>query len=134
MNVSDLAHLSYKELQALALRYRVPGNIKVSCHRYRHDRTRVPYPSVRMPLVADLCHRDLFRLPIPSKIAPRSIERSRPMRPPSSRGWRVKIDNDRSAIPLDPDRRLGVDARFIELLTKIRLFRSPRLLSQRQNR
>lgn len=30
MNVAgDIAQLSYKELQALALRYRVPGNIKV---------------------------------------------------------------------------------------------------------
>lgn len=37
MNVgSDIAQLSYKELQALALRYRVPGNIKVSCHRPCH--------------------------------------------------------------------------------------------------
>lgn len=36
MNVGhDLAQLSYKELQALAVRYRVPGNIKVSCHRSR---------------------------------------------------------------------------------------------------
>lgn len=33
MNVpDDIAKLSYKELQALALRYHVPGNIKVSCH------------------------------------------------------------------------------------------------------
>ena len=30
MNSNDISNLSYKELQALALRYRVPGNIKVT--------------------------------------------------------------------------------------------------------
>lgn len=40
MNVGgDIAQLSYKEMQALALKYRVPGNIKVSCH-HRHGRRR----------------------------------------------------------------------------------------------
>lgn len=32
MSGIDIANLSYKELQALALRYRVPGNIKVHAH------------------------------------------------------------------------------------------------------
>lgn len=86
MNVgSDIAQLSYKELQALALRYRVPGNIKVSCHRpcrrcrcrcRRRDEdvpTIVSFP--RPLLISFVAHfypeRDLFELP--SKIAPRSI-------------------------------------------------------------
>lgn len=41
----DIAQLSYKELQALALRYRVPGNVKVSCHR-RRDTAVVDRPSL----------------------------------------------------------------------------------------
>jgi len=50
MNVgNDIAQLSYKELQALALRYRVPGNIKVSCHHCRRRdedvSTTVSFPS-----------------------------------------------------------------------------------------
>lgn len=45
MNVGgDITQLSYKELQALALRYHIPGNVKVSC--YRHHTMMTPfYPS-----------------------------------------------------------------------------------------
>lgn len=99
MNVgNDIAQLSYKELQALALRYRVPGNIKVSCHRpcrrcRRRDEDVPTVVSFPRPLLISLVahfypERDLFELP--SKIAPRSIGGYNPRgynpAHPSSRG------------------------------------------------
>lgn len=47
MNVGgDITQLSYKELQALALRYHIPGNVKVSCYRHR-TMTPVPFLPLR---------------------------------------------------------------------------------------
>lgn len=42
----DIGQLSYKELQALALRYHVPGNIKVSCHRLDGDVFQMDHPPI----------------------------------------------------------------------------------------
>ncbi|XP_016919420.1 putative uncharacterized protein DDB_G0282133 isoform X2 [Apis cerana] len=46
MNSNDISNLSYKELQALALRYRVPGNIKVGAEEEiasRDEDNKIPH-------------------------------------------------------------------------------------------
>jgi len=120
MNVgNDIAQLSYKELQALALRYRVPGNIKVSCHRRRRDEdvsTTVSFtPSVLNPPHRFLSRRVKFiRTPVEDR-APidRRLRSNGPRRIPRVEGvdrGTVKIGGRPD---LSPDRRYGPDGRTI---------------------
>lgn len=74
MNVpGDIAQLSYKELQALASRYRVPGNVKVSCHFRRDAAVDADRPSL-CPFLNFIARRR-FSVPSGDKL----IEISRPV-------------------------------------------------------
>lgn len=125
MNVSDLAQLSYKELQALALTYRVPGNIKVSCqpparHGHVSAEGRPRHPPVT--------RARFIRTPVGGSRPDRSRSNGRsnePRRtgPSESRGGALKSTG--RPVPLDPvgDLAARVDAR---LLTKTRSRRGRR--------
>lgn len=126
MNVgNDIAQLSYKELQALALRYRVPGNIKVGCHpsssRRRRPDDRFPFLVRFKPLSSPVSappELDFIRTLVEDRAPPidRRLRSKEPGTPPSrgSRPRRVKIDRSAGLLSI----RSG-DPRFRQFLTKI---------------